>query len=89
PVTDPERLDFERGLGIPLIRTLVDHAQFFGGETGGTSVRLILFGGPAGDGDRTDEILRAVLSDELGPGLAARHCAESEAYHLTFQGQKL
>ena len=24
PVTDPERLNFERGLGIPLIRTLVD-----------------------------------------------------------------
>ena len=26
PVTDPERLNFERGLGIPLIRTLVDNA---------------------------------------------------------------
>ena len=24
PVTDPERLNFERGLGIPLIKTLVD-----------------------------------------------------------------
>lgn len=24
PVTDPDRLNFERGLGIPLIRTLVD-----------------------------------------------------------------
>src|SRR3954464_10585315 len=27
PVTDPERLNFERGLGIPLIRTLVDEVE--------------------------------------------------------------
>lgn len=46
PVTDPERLNFERGLGIPLIRTLVDDVRF---ETSGdgTSVRMTLFGGPA------------------------------------------
>src|SRR5438874_1284374 len=37
PVTDPERLNFERGLGIPLIRTLVDEASFESGSEG-TSV---------------------------------------------------
>jgi serine/threonine-protein kinase RsbW len=46
PVTDPERLNFERGLGIPLIRTLVDDAQFWS-SADGTSVHLILYGGPA------------------------------------------
>lgn len=64
PVTDPERLNFERGLGIPLIRTLVDEVVFVATGTG-TSVRLILFGGPSGDtNDMTVEILRAVLSED-------------------------
>jgi serine/threonine-protein kinase RsbW len=47
PVTDPERLNFERGLGIPLIRSLVDEVNF---ETSGdgTAVRLTLFCGPTG-----------------------------------------
>jgi serine/threonine-protein kinase RsbW len=45
PVTDPERLNFERGLGIPLIRTLVDDVEFVT-SPGGTSVKLTLFGGP-------------------------------------------
>lgn len=64
PVTDPSRLDFERGLGIPLIRTLVDLARFERLDHG-TRLRMIVFGGPAGDGgDETTEILRAVLSDE-------------------------
>jgi serine/threonine-protein kinase RsbW len=54
PVTDPERLNFERGLGIPLIRTLVDDAAFVRREKG-TSVRLTVFGGPA-DGDDTGAI---------------------------------
>jgi serine/threonine-protein kinase RsbW len=46
PVTDPERLNFERGLGIPLIRTLVDKVEFRP-SSAGTSVFMTLFGGPA------------------------------------------
>ena len=41
PVTDPARLEYERGLGIPLIMTLTDEAHFETGE-GGTSVRLVI-----------------------------------------------
>ena len=54
PVTDPQRLNFERGLGIPLIRTLVDSAAFVRKEKG-TSVRMTVFGGPV-DGDDTAAI---------------------------------
>ena len=50
PVTDPERLNFERGLGIPLIRTLVDEVSFDPSESG-TSVRIIMFCGPADELD--------------------------------------
>jgi serine/threonine-protein kinase RsbW len=46
PVTDPERLNFERGLGIPLIRTLVDEVDFDSGDDG-TSVRLNVYCGRA------------------------------------------
>jgi serine/threonine-protein kinase RsbW len=42
PVTDPERLNFERGLGIPLIRTLVDEVAFEPSESG-TAVRMVMF----------------------------------------------
>ncbi len=64
PVTDPDRLNFERGLGIPLIRSLVDDVRFDSGPNG-TSVRMTLFGGPAADGgDETAEIVRVVLSDD-------------------------
>lgn len=42
PVTDPARLDFERGLGIPLIRALTDEATFDSSEKG-TDVRLVLY----------------------------------------------
>jgi serine/threonine-protein kinase RsbW len=64
PVTDPDRLNFERGLGIPLMRSLVDGVHFDSGSEG-TSVWMTLFGGPAADGeDETAEILRVVLSDE-------------------------
>lgn len=63
PVTDPERLNFERGLGIPLIKTLVDAVEFVPTDDG-TLVRMTLFGGPADGGDETSEIVRAVLADE-------------------------
>ena len=46
PVTDPTRLNFERGLGIPLIRSLVDNVEFQTSPEG-TSVRMTLYGGPA------------------------------------------
>lgn len=54
PFTDPTRLNFERGLGIPLIRTLVDNVEFVHREKG-TSVRMTVFGGPL-DGDDTGAI---------------------------------
>ena len=52
PVTDPERLNFERGLGIPLIRTLVDEVDFDSGNDG-TSVRLTVYCGRAKIDDLT------------------------------------
>lgn len=45
PVTDPSRLHFERGLGIPLIRTLVDEVSFVP-STGGTAVSMVMYCGP-------------------------------------------
>jgi serine/threonine-protein kinase RsbW len=39
--TDPKRLRHERGLGIPLMRSLVDELSFEAIE-GGTTVRLVL-----------------------------------------------
>jgi serine/threonine-protein kinase RsbW len=64
PVTDPDRLNFERGLGIPLIRTLVDAVRFESSPDG-TTVWMTLFGGPSAEsGDETGEILRVVLSDD-------------------------
>lgn len=53
PVTDPDRLRFERGLGIPLIKSLVDVAEFTSTESG-TNVHMVLnrepspTAGPAG-----------------------------------------
>jgi serine/threonine-protein kinase RsbW len=41
PVTDPARLEYERGLGIPLIRALADEAEF-STTPEGTSVRLVI-----------------------------------------------
>ena len=40
-VTKPARLQFERGLGIPLMRELADQVEFRH-EGGGTTVRLVL-----------------------------------------------
>ena len=45
PVTDPDRLNFERGLGIPLIRELVDEVSFETSDKG-TAVRLTIYCGP-------------------------------------------
>lgn len=50
PVTDPERLNFERGLGIPLIRTLVDEVAFESSSQG-TAVRMVMYCDPAVDLD--------------------------------------
>ena len=47
PVTDPDRLKFERGLGIPLIRALVDEVEF-SATAQGTSVRLVMRHGQNG-----------------------------------------
>jgi serine/threonine-protein kinase RsbW len=47
PVTDPDRLKFERGLGIPLIRALVDEVEF-SPTAQGTSVRLVMRHGSNG-----------------------------------------
>ena len=41
PVTDPDRLKYERGLGIPLIKALVDEVQFNPTDEG-TAVRLVM-----------------------------------------------
>lgn len=55
PVTDPHHLNFERGLGIPLIRSLMDEVEFRASPTG-TVVRMVLrsspmAAGPPGLGD--------------------------------------
>jgi serine/threonine-protein kinase RsbW len=47
PVTDPTRLDYERGLGIPLIRILTDEVEFKPSPTG-TRVRMVLYASTAG-----------------------------------------
>jgi anti-sigma regulatory factor (Ser/Thr protein kinase) len=49
PVTDPDRLKFERGLGIPLIRALVDEVEF-SPTAQGTAVRLVMRLGTNGAG---------------------------------------
>jgi serine/threonine-protein kinase RsbW len=42
PPTDPDRLKFERGLGIPLIRALVDEVEI-SSSNAGTEVRLAMW----------------------------------------------
>lgn len=46
PVTDPERLEFERGLGIPLMRRLMDEHEI-SPTSSGTSVRMVVYTPPA------------------------------------------
>ncbi len=41
PVTDPARLDFERGLGLPLIQFLADHVEFDSAPTGTTVTAVV------------------------------------------------
>jgi len=41
-VEDPERLEYERGLGIGLMRTLTDETEFSSDEEG-TKVRLVVY----------------------------------------------
>ena len=53
PVTDPERLNFERGLGIPLIKTLVDDVRISSSDDG-TRVTMSMTCGavdPAAEGE--------------------------------------
>ena len=47
PVSDPARLDFERGLGIPLIRLLTDQVEFVPSPAG-TTVRMVVNAFPGG-----------------------------------------
>jgi serine/threonine-protein kinase RsbW len=41
PVTDPERLEYERGLGVTLMRRLTDECKFDSNATG-TTVTLVM-----------------------------------------------
>ena len=47
--TDPDRLQHERGLGIPIIKTLVDEVTFRSSEGGGTTVTMTLHCPPASE----------------------------------------
>lgn len=47
-VEDPSRLDYERGLGIGLMRTLTDETEFSSSEEG-TKVRLVVYHTRAAD----------------------------------------
>lgn len=42
PISSPDRLDYERGLGIPLMRVLADHHEIQSSEKG-TAVRLVVY----------------------------------------------
>ncbi len=61
-VTDPDRLNFERGLGIPIIRNLVDEVTFTSND-GGTTVTMVLRCPPAVGGIGPDELLELDAAD--------------------------
>ncbi len=72
-VTDPNRLNFERGLGIPIIRNLVDEVTFTS-DDGGTKVTMVLLCQPALAGIEAEEMLDldwvdldAAWDDEVEP----------------------
>lgn len=62
PVTDPERLNFERGLGIPLIHSLVDEADFAPSNSG-TCVKLVMYCGPIDAGPEADTVAAGADTD--------------------------
>jgi serine/threonine-protein kinase RsbW len=45
PVTDPARLEYERGLGLPLMRVLADETEIRSSDAG-TAVRLVVYTSP-------------------------------------------
>lgn len=63
-VTDPKRLNFERGLGIPIIRNLVDEVTF-SSDAGGTTVTMIVRCPPAPTGP--EPAVGDLLEDEVWP----------------------
>jgi len=75
PVTDPERLNFERGLGIPLIRTLVDEVAFESSSEG-TAVRMVMYCDAADDFDDVDLELDLTGLDDIDGSLGSSGPAE-------------
>ncbi len=72
-VTDPDRLNFERGLGIPIIRNLVDEVTFTS-DDGGTTVTMVLRCRPSLGDNGTEGLLdfdeldlAAAWDDEVAP----------------------
>lgn len=71
-VTDPNRLNFERGLGIPIIRNLVDEVTF-SSDDGGTTVTMVLHCLPSLGGLEADLLdlatvdIDAAWDDEVAP----------------------
>ncbi len=61
-VTDPDRLNFERGLGIPIIRNLVDEVTFSSDDSG-TTVTMVLHCPPSLAGLGGDELVELDLDD--------------------------
>jgi anti-sigma regulatory factor (Ser/Thr protein kinase) len=61
PVDDPARLNYDRGLGIPIIRNLVDEVTFQSDDSG-TVVRMVVLCPPAPEVELDLEI----DLDELG-----------------------